>query len=336
VVDTMNRRTGRPVAVVTGASRGLGFLLAREFRRQGYDLVICARSEDGLDAARVDLDPTGTHVVAVRADVSVRSEAERVIAAAMERFDRLDVLVNNAGVIQVGPVVTMTAQQFEDALGSMLWGAVHTSLAAIPVMRALGGGRIATITSVGGKLPAPHLLPYTTAKFAATGFSEGLRVELAKYGISVTTVVPGLMRTGSPRNALFTGSRSAEYRWFTLGDSLPLLSMDAERAARVIVSGVLRGRAEMVLTAAAKLGVLVHGVAPGLFMKVAALADRLLPMGEDGAPPTPGHREEAGQPAWFRFATRLTSAAARRFHEHDDVTGTFRESEPHREVHRVE
>jgi NAD(P)-dependent dehydrogenase (short-subunit alcohol dehydrogenase family) len=324
------------VAVVTGASRGLGFLLARQLARQGHDLVICARSEDGLDAARIDLERTGAQVVTVCADVSVRSDAERVVAAAVERFDRLDVLVNNAGVIQVGPAVTMAAEQFEDALGAMLWGPVHTCLAAIPVMRARGGGRIAVISSIGGKLPAPHLLPYTTAKFAATGFSEGLRVELAKYGISVTTVVPGLMRTGSPGNALFTGSRSAEYRWFTLGDSLPLLSMDAERAAREIVSGVLRGRAEMVLTVVAKLGVLVHGVAPGLFMKVAALADRLLPMGEDGGPPTPGHREAARQPAWFRLATRLTSAAARRFHEEEDVTMAVSPSDRHREVHRVE
>ncbi|GLY68102.1 SDR family NAD(P)-dependent oxidoreductase [Amycolatopsis taiwanensis] len=307
-------------AVVTGASRGLGLLLARELGRKGFDLVICARSADGLEGARKELESIGVHVVAVPADVSVREEAEGVVATAVEQLGRLDVLVNNAGVIQVGPAVTMRAEQFAQALDVMLWGVVHTSLAAIPVMRDQGEGRIVTITSIGARVPAPHLLPYTTAKYAARGFSEGLRVELGKYGISVTTVVPGLMRTGSPRNALFTGNRAAEYRWFTLGASLPLLSMDAERAARRIVAGALRGRAELVLTPMAKLAAVAHGVAPGLTTRIAGVADRLLPRAEDNAAPTPGHAEEGNQPAWFRAATRLTRTAAERFHQHRDPT----------------
>jgi NAD(P)-dependent dehydrogenase (short-subunit alcohol dehydrogenase family) len=311
-------------ALVTGASRGLGLLLARELAREGFDLVICARSADGLDAAREELERTGARVVAVPADVSVREEAEGLVRTAVERFGGLHVLLNNAGMIQVGPAVTMGAEQFADALDVMLWGAVHTSLAAVPVMRGQGEGRIGVVTSIGARVPAPHLLPYTTAKHAVYGFSEGLRVELGKYGITVTTVVPGLMRTGSPRNAVFTGRRAAEYRWFTLGDSLPLLSMDAERAARRIVAGVLRGRGEMVLTPAAKLAAVAHGVAPGLTGRIAAIADRLLPAAEDGAEPgttpTPGHAEEDDQPAWFRAATRLTESAAQRFHQHRDPT----------------
>jgi NAD(P)-dependent dehydrogenase (short-subunit alcohol dehydrogenase family) len=308
----------REVAVVTGASRGLGLLLARELTKRGFDLVICARSGHGLDLARKELAKVGGEVVAVRADVSVPSEADEVITAATTHFGRLDMLVNNAGVIQVGPAVTMRAEQFTEALDTMLWGAIHTSLAAIPVLRAQGVGRIVTITSVGARVPAPHLLPYTTAKFAARGFSEGLRVELGKYGISVTTVVPGLMRTGSPRNALFTGDQPAEYRWFALGDSIPLLSMDTERAAARIVSAALRGRPEITLTPAAKLAGIAHGVAPGLTQRVAALADRLLPAGEDATRAVPGHTTESAQPSWLRATTRLTRAAARRFHQYED------------------
>jgi NAD(P)-dependent dehydrogenase (short-subunit alcohol dehydrogenase family) len=310
----------RGVALVTGASRGLGLLLARELAVRGFDLVICSRSEDGLDAARDELVKTGAEVHAVPADVSVRHEADGLVAAAMTRFGRLDVLVNNAGVIQVGPAVTMVAEQFTEALDTMLWGAVHTSLAAIPVMRARGSGRIATITSIGARVPAPHLLPYTTAKHAARGFSEGLRVELGKYGITVTTAVPGLMRTGSPRNALFTGDQAEEYRWFALGDSIPLLSMDAERAAARIVSATLRGRPEIVLTPAARLAAIAHGVAPGLTLRIAAVADRLLPSGANGGRPVPGHAVEAAQPAWVRAATGLTRAAARRLHQYQDPT----------------
>lgn len=318
----MTAASERPVAVVTGASRGLGFLLARALGRRGHHLVVCARSEDGLAAADADLARTGATVVATVADVADREQADRLIGDAVTRFGRLDVLVNNAGVIQVGPAVTMTHQQFADALDVMLWGAVNTSLATVPTMRAQGNGRIVTISSIGGKLPAPHLLPYTTAKFAVTGFSEGLRVELAKYGITVTTAVPGLMRTGSPRNALFTGDRPAEYRWFAVADSLPLLSMDAERAAERIVTAALRGRAEVVLTPAARLGVLAHGVAPGLVTRMSGLVDRLLPGAEHAGPPRPGHEVTDRMSKPVQFLTALNRLASTRFHQHDDATST--------------
>lgn len=316
----MSETTERPVAVVTGASRGLGFLLARTLGRRGYDLVVCARSEEGLAAAQSNLAETGAQVLAIPADVADRVQAEALIAGAVARFGRVDMLVNNAGVIQVGPALTMGHEQFADALDAMLWGTVHTTLAAIPTMRAQGHGRIVTISSVGGKLPAPHLLPYTTAKFAVTGFSEGLRVELGKYGISVTTVVPGLMRTGSPRNALFTGDRAAEYRWFAVADSIPLLSMDAEVAAERIVTAATRGRAEVVLTPAAKLGVLAHGVAPGLVANAISLVDRLLPRAEHSGPPAPGHTVTRRMSKAVHAVTGLTRIAATRFHQHDDST----------------
>lgn len=307
----------REVAVVTGASRGLGLLLARELGRRGMDLVVCARTRATLDAAAAELRDTGVEVVPVAADVGEKADVERVIDTAVRRFGRLDVLVNNAGVIQVGPAATLDATEFDRALRTMLWSAVHAGLAAVPVMRDQGHGRIVNISSIGGKFPAPHLLPYVTAKHGVTGFSEGLRAEVAKYGISVTTVVPGLMRTGSPRNALFTGNRAAEYRWFALAGSLPLLSMDAERAARRIVSGALRGRAEIVLTPAARLAVAAHGVAPGLTTRLAAVADRLLPRDETATEPAPGHTTEDRQPRWFGTATRMTQQAARRLRQQD-------------------
>jgi len=306
------------VAVVTGASRGLGFLLARGLGRRGHDLLVCARSAGGLAAARPDLEATGARVVTVPADVAVREPAESLVHRAVERFGRLDVLVANAGVMQVGPAPTMAPEQFADALGVMFWGAVYPTLAALPVMRRQGGGRIITITSIGGKVPAPPLLPYTAAKHAAVGFSEGLRVELGKYGITVTTAVPGLMRTGSPRNAMLTGHPRAEYTWFALGDSLPLLAMDAERAAAKIVSAALRGSPEVILTPAAKLAARLHGFAPGLTLRALALVDRLLPRAEQITTPVPGHTVEP-MPAWFHVLTGLTRAAAQRFHQYDDL-----------------
>src|SRR5919206_367479 len=147
------------------------------------------------------------------------------------------------------------------ALVVMFWGTVLPTLTALPHLRR-AGGRIVTITSIGGKVASPHLLPYACAKFAAVGFSEGLAAELAREGVRVTTVVPGLMRTGSPVNAFFKGRAAREYSWFTLADSMPGLSMDAERAARRIVTGMQRGRTEITLTLPAKLAVRVHGVMP--------------------------------------------------------------------------
>jgi len=310
---------GRPVAVVTGASRGLGFLLARQLARRGHDVVICARSEAGLAVAAADLAQTGARVHAVVCDVSVKADVERLIAEATAAFGRIDVLVNNAGLIQVGPMATMTTEHFAAALDVMLWGPIHATLAALPMLRQSEKPVIVNITSIGGKIPAPHLLPYTTAKFAAVGFSEGLRAELAKEGVSVTTAVPGLVRTGSPRNATFTGNRVAEHRWFTLADSIPVLSMDAERAAARIVTAALRGRPEVILTPVAKVAVRLHGLAPGLTTRAASLVDRLLPRGSTGSEPVPGHALRL-PPAWFRGLTTLTRRAARRYHQYDDPT----------------
>lgn len=312
--------TSRPVAVVTGSSRGLGFLLARELADRGHDLVLNARSPDGLAVAAAELQGRGAQVLAVPGDVSVEAEARALVAAAHERFGRLDVLVANAGIIQVGPVGALRAEDFAAALDVILWGTVHPTLAALPLMRAQGGGRVLAITSVGGKIPAPHLLPYVTAKHAAVGFAEGLRAEAAHHGITVTCAVPGLMRTGSPRNALFTGDRTAEHRWFALSDSIPGLSMDAERAASRLVRAALRGRPEVVLTPAAKIGIRLHGVAPATTLRLLALAERLLPADETRRPVQPGHAV-ADRSGWFRAVTALTTRAARTLHQHTDEVG---------------
>ena len=305
------------MAVITGASRGLGYLIARELAVRGYDLVICARSADGLRAAETDLRRAGTEVVTVAADVGQAADARRVVAAADDRFGRLDMLVLNAGIIQVGPAEAMTPEDYASAMDVMFWGAVHPTQAAMPLLTR-SRGRLLAVTSVGGKLPAPHLLPYTAAKHAAVGFAEGLRVEAIRDGVSVTVGVPGLMRTGSPRNALFTGDRVAENRWFTAAGNLPLLSMDAERAARRLVRATMWRRPEVILTPLAKLGVRAHAVAPSTSLRVVSLVNRLLPgpAGSAGRP-LPGHllAEKARSLGWL---TRRDDAAAAAAHELDD------------------
>lgn len=270
-------------ALITGGSRGLGLILAREFAREGCKLVICARDEKELDNARVDLEERGAEVVAIRCDISHQDKVERLIREAEAAFGRIDVLVNNASIIQVGPLESMTAEDFERAMAVNFLGTVYTSLAALPRMRARRSGRIVNITSIGGKVAVPHLLPYDCAKFATVGFSEGLRAELAKDGVTVTTIVPGLMRTGSPPNALFKGDQEAEFTWFSLGDATPVTAMSAERAARRIVQATKRGEAEVTLSWQAKLLRLGHDLFPSATTDLLGLVNRVLPHDADSA-----------------------------------------------------
>ncbi len=284
------------VVLITGGSRGLGLLLAREFAKAGCRLVLCARDERQLEAARQELTASGAEVLARRCDVADEGAVGALVAAATERFGGIDILVNNAGIIQVGPLSAMTARDFERAVQINFLGSVHTTLAVLPQMRARGAGRIVNITSIGGKVAVPHLLPYDCAKFALVGFSEGLRAELAGTGISVTTVVPGLMRTGSPPNALFKGDHAAEWTWFSLGDATPLTSMSAERAARRIVSAARRGEAEITLSWQAKLLRLSAGLFPGATAELLGVANRMLPEGGT----------ETGQVTGMKLATALS------------------------------
>ena len=269
---------GRSV-VITGGSRGLGLVMARQLVDEGARLTLVARDEEELQRAVDDLQTREplAEVLAAPADIRARYQAERAIAMAVERFGSVDVLINNAGIIQVGPTDHMTLADYEDAMLTHFWGPLYMMMAAIPHMRRAGAGRIVNISSIGGKIAVPHLVPYSASKFALAGLSEGLRAELAKYNITVTTVFPGLMRTGSPVNAMFKGQRPQEYAWFAISDSLPLASISAERAARQIVRACRYGEAELVITVQAKMAVLARAAAPELFLDTMALINRLLP-----------------------------------------------------------
>ena len=310
------------VAVVTGASRGLGLLLARELAGQGCPLVICARDAAELERAADELRAAGAEVTTVACDVTDEATPQLLIDTAVQRYGRLDILVSNAGVIQVGPVQAAQIGHYEMAMNTMALAPARLALTALPVMRRQGHGRIVTIGSIGGKISVPHLLPYSTAKFAAIGFSEGLRAELGRGPVTVTTVVPGLMRTGSHLQARFTGQPSKEFTWFSLGASLPLVSMDAERAARQIIAAVRQRRAEIILTPAGQLVSRAAGIVPGLTSEILHLVQRLAlptPSGEPGAAvadEAQGHelRPAMGKKTFDRLTT-LGQAAASRFNE---------------------
>jgi len=295
--------------LITGGSRGLGLELARAFLRKGARVAICARDPEELEAAVADLGQIGGTVVALTCDLTDQAQVDVLVSAVQEQLGSVDVLVNNAGVIAVGPLEEMRLADFEEAMATNYWAALYTTLAVLPAMRARQAGSIVNISSIGGKLSVPHLLPYSASKFALTGLSEGLRAELKKDGIQVTTVCPGLMRTGSPRNATFKGKHRAEYAWFAIGDALPLTSMNAERAARRIVRACERGEAEVVLSVQAKLAVKFHALFPGVTADLLGQVNRLLPGpgGIGSASATGAESASAAAPSWL---TTLSDEAA--------------------------
>ncbi|HVV72268.1 MAG TPA: SDR family oxidoreductase [Verrucomicrobiae bacterium] len=298
--------------LITGGSRGLGLVMARRLAREGARLVIVARNEEGLHRAEEELRALGAEVLAIACDVSDQAQVEKAVERTVSAYGGVDVVINNAGVIQVGPLDHMTVKDFEDALAIHLYGPLFTTNAVLPHMRRSGGGRIVNISSIGGKIAVPHLLPYSVSKFALVGLSDGLRAELRKENIFVTTVCPGLMRTGSPRNAFFKGRHRKEFAWFTISDSLPLLSISADCAARKILEACRRGAARLIVSTPAKAGVLLNELLPGVTTSLLSAANRLLP----GPDTTRDNRSHAGNESESALApsllTRLSEKAALR------------------------
>ena len=298
------------VVLISGGSRGLGLVIARQLAGEGARLALLARDPDELARAAEDLAEYGARPLIVQCDIGERLQAEQAVKDVTEHYGRLDVLINGAGTIEVGPIEHMTITDFETAMAVHFWGPLYLTLAALPHLREQAGARVVNISSIGGRVAVPHLVPYSASKFALTGLSDGLRAELAKDGIRVTTVLPWLMRTGSPFNAWFKGQHRAEFTWFTLFDSLPGVSMDAEKAARRIVDACRHGDAELVTAPHARLAIIADAVFPSLMARSMAVMNWLLPAPGSGL----GPEARSGWQSPSRWApsvlTRLTERAS--------------------------
>ena len=265
------------VVLITGGSRGLGLVLARALAEKGARIAICARNGEELLRAEKDLKERGAEVFQTVCDVRNQSEVTRAVEAVCNHYGQIDVLVNNAGVIQVGPLEVQTQADFENAMAVHFWGAFYMMQAVLPKMRTQGAGRIVNISSIGGKIAVPHLAPYCASKFALAGLSNAMRAELLKDDIYVTTVCPGLMRTGSHVNAIFKGQNEKEFAWFSIGNSLPVSSISAESAAEQIIEAARRGTAELIISIQAKLAAKANALMPELTADISGLVNRLLP-----------------------------------------------------------
>jgi NAD(P)-dependent dehydrogenase (short-subunit alcohol dehydrogenase family) len=278
------RRPGQ-VVLITGGSRGLGLALAERYARAGARIVLAARDLEELITARHTLLDRGAiespdDVLLIPADLTDATQASMLVDHTISHFGRIDVLINNAGIIEVGPVENQPIAAYRRAMATNFFAALYTTHAALPHLLRRNPGdddaAIVNIASIGGKFAMPHMLPYVASKFALVGFSEGLHAELRHKGVRVTTVCPGLMRTGGEAHADYTGQTKKEQRWFTLAARTPILTASVRHAANKIYNAVAAGRAEITITPQAWLAARVAGIAPETTQYLASLANHLL------------------------------------------------------------
>jgi NAD(P)-dependent dehydrogenase (short-subunit alcohol dehydrogenase family) len=298
--------------VITGGSRGLGLTMARLLAAQGARLALLARDQSELDEACNELRKIGGDAIGVACDLLDRGQSLGAIETVIDRYGAIDVLINNAGIIEVGPLDNMRRGDFEKAMALHLWAPFNLIRQVIPHMRRAGGGRIVNIASIGGKVAVPHLAPYSISKFALVGLSDAFRAELALDGIRVTTVTPGLMRTGSHVQAKFKGNHGAEYGWFAVSASLPVAAVKAERAAAKIVAACRSGQASLTIGLHARLAIIGNALFPSLTGEMMKLANRVLPspVGVEGDEAIPGleAREMSYLPDWLARIGESASA----------------------------
>src|SRR5438132_14194630 len=264
------------VVLISGGSRGLGLVLARHVCEQHGKVALIARDRDELARAKADLASRSGNVVTIKCDLLDRAQIHGAVRTAIDRLGKIDILINNAGIIEVGPLDHMSREDYERAMRLHFWAPYELVSQIVPEMRPWGGGRIVNISSIGGKVALPHFAPYSASKFALTGFSDAIRAELARDNIQVTTVAPGLMRTGSHVNAKFKGNHDAEFAWFSAGAGAPLISMDADRAARKIVAACRRGQPSLTLTFGARGAIAGNALFPNLTGYAMKIVNRFL------------------------------------------------------------
>ena len=305
---------GRTV-LITGGVRGLGLLLAREFGRRGARLVVVSRTPSDIARAEEELRASGYDVSGECVDVRDPRAVADLVRLVVGRTGHLDVLVNNAGVIQAAPFEDAQLEDFQESLDTHFWGPLYLTREALPYLRAArGGARILNISSFGGRVGVPHLAAYSAGKFALVGLSETLRAELRKDGVLVTTATPGLMRTGSHVKILTRGQHEKEALWFGAGITTPLTSMSGERAAKKLVDACVNGRAHVTPVTQFRVAEIGNVVAPELSAAVkSVIAGTLLP-GPAGAPE--GRvRRSTGEVGFGWMTPLLPNAAARRNNE---------------------
>jgi NAD(P)-dependent dehydrogenase (short-subunit alcohol dehydrogenase family) len=246
------------VALVTGASTGIGRALALEFARDGADVAVAARRLDLLETLGRDIEGLGRRALPLRCDVTREDEVQAAVAAAVARFGTLDVVVANAGFGVVGAVETLTSEDFRRQFETNVFGVLHTVKAALPEL-AKSRGRLALVGSVSGHVTVPGTAAYSMSKYAIRSLADALYHELRPKGVAVTLISPGFVesdfRQVDNQGVHHPEARDPYPRW---------LVMPKDVAARKIARAIARRRREIILTGHGKLAVFLHRHFPGL------------------------------------------------------------------------
>jgi NAD(P)-dependent dehydrogenase (short-subunit alcohol dehydrogenase family) len=244
------------VVLITGASRGLGRAISLEFARRGANLALAARSPDGLDQTRQQAKRLGAEVITLQADVSSMEDVNALVRTTVERFGRIDVLVNNAGIARVGGV---SEPSFADDVGAImsasLFGMAAVTQTALPVLRRQGAGSIVNMSSIMGRKAFAKFGAYAIIVHAVSALSDALRQELRGSGVNVMTVYPALSESDLLRD-VSPADMPPPFRYLT--------PLTAERVAREVADGVERGRTRVVAPRSANMLLLGDAVSSHL------------------------------------------------------------------------
>ncbi len=252
----------KQVALITGASSGIGYATALAFTREGTHVVATARRADRLtqlEAAVNSLPASHGELLPVTADVRSADDMQQAVTAAVARFGRLDILVANAGLGQRGSLVDAPWEDLETLLRTNIDGVLHSIRAAVPAMRQNGGGHIITVSSVSYNLVAPYVASYAASKAFVTSIAHSLRLELEVDHIRVTDILVGRTETEFNENRLGAGKRT--------GGGVP--TMPPEKVAAAIVKAVGTNRKTVVLRLFDRIVIWANIIAPGIMGRMA-------------------------------------------------------------------
>lgn len=257
------------VTIITGGSDGIGAEMARQLaaRERGeIALVLAARSPEKLEAVAAQCRAHGTEVLCVPTDVADEAQCRALVTRTVERFGRIDTLVNNAGMSAQALFEDVRAEDlhwYVDLMRINLWGSVWCTHAALPYLKETRG-RIVAVSSLAGLLGVPGRTAYSATKFAMSGFFEALRTEVKARGISVTTAYPGVVTTNIRQRGFNARGEPLGKSGLHENDA-----MSVEECARLIIEGMDRRTRDVVMTAKGKLGRFIRLVAPGVVDRMA-------------------------------------------------------------------
>lgn len=314
----------RRVVVIAGGSRGLGLALADRALREGARVVLLARDIPELRRARDMLGPRASgNTRLFRCDVTSAVDIENVVARVWRAWHRIDVWINNASPLIVGPFAAQTHDDFDLMLRTNVHAIVDSTRALLPVFRRQRRGHIVNICSIGGRIGVPHMSSYCAGKFALAGLSQTLAAELAAERVTVTTVYPGVMRVGSTVQGRYKGDAEREYAWFTTTATLPGISVSAEKAAARVIEAIRHRDAEVafpLVTSAASAGQLFF---PELAATLRGLAARGFPAGNSRSPrPGAASRHWLESRLWFRPLRAVIQSERARWNQWDSTAAT--------------